>query len=109
MSDDDYESPSDVRAKAMFDRDRPYDGQPHTVHGVRGSRMVEGLTMRDVHDAYVAACYLASGMPVEDWPDDLYELPFDRMDPIAIEQNLGCMLERYMGIFPNVPRLKQRD
>ena len=36
-----------------LDRDRPYDGQPHTDAGERGRTMVEGLTMRDVVDCFV--------------------------------------------------------
>lgn len=88
---------------AHLDRDRPYDGQPHTNHGVRGQQEVHGITMRDVLDCYMRACFDASGLPAEEWPATVYHLPWDDMDPIAVGQNLTCWIERYMGIFPNVP------
>ncbi len=37
--------------------------------------------------------------------NDLYDLDFSDVDPVAIVQNLGCRVEKAMGIFPNVPRL----
>lgn len=54
----------------MFDRTRPYDGQPHTDHGERGSlplvlelgaedkiygpiTKLEGITLRDIYDAVI--------------------------------------------------------
>ena len=94
---------------AHLDRDRLYDGQPHTDHGERGKTLVEGLTMRDVVDCFIRACYDSSGLPVEEWPGSVYDLPWDDMDIIAVSQNLTCWIERYMGIFPNVPRLVDKE
>lgn len=37
--------------------------------------------------------------------NDLYGFNLDRLDPVAISQNLTCEVERIMGIFPNVPWL----
>ena len=84
-------------------KNRPYDGQPWTVDGIRGETMVEGLTMRDIKDCYVIACFQSSGMNAANYPDSIYDLPFERMDPIAIAQNMGCEIEKRMGIFPNIP------
>ena len=91
--------------KGWDDRDRPYDGQIHTYEGERGRQEVSGVTMRDLVDCYVRACFDASGLPSSGWPGSIYGLPWDDMDPLAIVQNLTCWVERYMGIFPNVPRV----
>jgi hypothetical protein len=100
-------SPSSLAAH--IDPTRPYDGQPHTTNGIRGATLVEGLTMRDIRDCYVRACYESSGLPPKEWPGSIYDLPWDEMDPIAIVQNLTCEIERMMGIFPNIPRLERND
>lgn len=92
---------------AHLDRSRPYDGQPHTDTGERGKQLVEGLTMRDIRDCYIRACFESSGLMIEEWPGDIYKLPWDNMDPIAIVQNLTCNIEKMMGIYPNVPGLKE--
>lgn len=94
-------SPSSL-AEAL-DRDRPYEGQPHTVHGERGKQLVEGLTMRDIADCFTRACFDSSGLPPEQWPGSIYDLPWDDMDIIAVRIQLTCWIERYMGIFPNLP------
>ncbi len=67
-----------------------------------------GVTFRDLRDCFIRGCYDASGLLVEDWPKDIYGLPWDKMDPIAVFQNMACWVERYMGIFPNVPELRER-
>ncbi len=90
----------------VLDRDRPYDGQPHTDLGLRGKQEIHGITMRDLRDCFIRACYDSSGLRPADWPKTVYELPWDEMDPIAISQNLTCWVERYMGIYPNVPKLE---
>lgn len=90
-----------------LDRSRPYDGQPHTDLGERGRQEVSGITMRDLRDCFIRACYDSSGLSPENYPRDVYGLPWDEMDPIAISQNLTCWVERYMGIFPNVPSLRE--
>lgn len=38
--------------------------------------------------------------------DDLYGWDLDKIDPMAIAQNLSCEVERIMGIFPNIPKEK---
>jgi len=97
-------SPSDYLS--TLDRNRPYNGQPHTDTGERGKQLISGLTMRDVRDCFVKACYHSSGLNAEEYPRSVYELPWEDMDPIAISQNLTCWIERYMGIFPNIPSLE---
>lgn len=94
---------------AHLDRDRPYDGQAHTDHGTRGATKVEGLTYRDVRDCFIRACYESSGLPIEEWPGTVYDLPWHQMDIIAVAQNLTCNMEKYQGIYPNVPRLYPTD
>lgn len=97
-------------------RDRPYDGQSHTDDGLRGKTFVEGLTMRDITDCYVQAVGLSAGH-VAPWAyekatkqeltkRDLYDIEIEKLDPVAISQNLTCEIERMMGIFPNVPELQ---
>lgn len=110
-------------------RDRPYNGQSHTVKGIRGAQEVYGVTMRDIRDAFIRAfiishpCYEPESLtPIEPnytlgencnkGPDacicenDVYTLKGD-FDPIAISQNLTCEIEKLMGIFPNIPGYKK--
>lgn len=94
---------------AHLDPTRPYDGQPHTDHGERGRTEIKGITFRDLRDCFIRACYESSGLPMEQWPGDVYGLPWDDMDIIAVAQNLSCNVEKAMGIYPNVPRLYPTD
>jgi hypothetical protein len=91
------------------DRERPYDGQPHTDTGARGRTMVRGITFRDLRDCFMRACFLASGLGEDEWPRSVYDLPWDHMDIIAVQQNMACEVERLMGIFPNVESLRDLD
>ena len=94
-NDDDYLN--------VLDRSRPYDGQPHTDLGERGRQEIHGITMRDLRDCFIRACYDASGLLPQDWPKTVYDLPWDQIDPMAVANNLTCWVERYMGIYPNLP------
>lgn len=94
---------------ARLDPTRPYDGQPHTDEGERGKTEIRGITFRDLSDCFIRSCYEASGLPIEQWPGTVYDLPWRDMDIIAVMQNLGCNVEKAMGIFPNVPRLYPPD
>lgn len=95
-------------------RDRPYDGMHHTDNGLRGKTLVEGLTMRDIADCYFRAILHSSGdehlNAVADSGDMdkikqiiWQEINWDAIDPVAVQQNLTCNIERMMGIFPNIP------
>ncbi len=95
--------PSDY-ATAALNRERPYNGQPHTDEGTRGKTFVAGLTMRDVKDCFVIGAYRSSGLPVDDYPPTIYDLDWTVMDPMAVCQNMLCAIEERMGIFPNVPK-----
>jgi hypothetical protein len=97
------------------DRKRPYDGQRHTDQGKRGKTKVKGLTFRDIKDCFVKGALLASGdqhngiyydkVKNESWlHSDVYELDWNKLDPIAVWQNMACEIERMMGIYPNVPK-----
>lgn len=107
--------------EALADRDhnmlrcRPFDGQAHTDKGVRGKTEVKGLTFRDLRDCFIRAVFLSSGPgPLYQealkgeraclCAEDLYGWDLDQLDPMAIQQNLACEVERIMGIFPNIPR-----
>lgn len=90
--------------EAYADHDRPYDGQSHTDLGERGKEKVQGLTMRDIRDCYVVGCYRASGLSEENYPESIYDLPWNSMSPRAISNNMTCEIERRMGIFPNIDR-----
>mgnify|MGYP001561978832 FL=1 len=95
------------------DRERPYDGQPWTDNGIRGATLVEGLTMRDVVDCLVQGFLLSSG-PGEPYSkaingtwiqEDIFKVDLHSLDPMAVAQNMLCCIERYMGIFPNIPKV----
>jgi len=95
------------------DRNRPYDGQPHTDAGIRGATLVKGLTFRDIKDCFVKGALLASCdeelsdlVRDNDWlQDDIYRIDWKNVDPIAVAQNMSVEMERMMGIYPNVPKL----
>ena len=101
-------------------RARPYEGQPHTCHGERGKTEVQSITFRDLRDCYVRACCLSAGGGCSADGDrlyeeackgenailsenDIYSLPWDQIDVVAVAQNLACEVERIMNIFPNIP------
>ncbi len=86
----------------VTDRDRPYAGQPWTSDGDRGRTLVEGVTMRDVRDCFILALFSSQpyGKPRPETVDDL---DLKELSLEAVSQNLACWLERYMGIFPNLP------
>jgi hypothetical protein len=105
-----------------MERCRPYTGQPHTDTGERGRTEVKGITFRDLRDAYVRAVFLSAyhiaplkyeeankGERAALCDNDLYELDWNQLDPVAICQNLTCEVERIMGIYPNVPKLIATD
>jgi hypothetical protein len=104
-------------------RDRPYNGQPHTDTGERGKTEIKGITFRDLRDCFIRAVFLSTG--AEGFPaartlydeankgedgmisaNDLYGWDLDKLDPLAISQNLACEVEKIMGIYPNVPELR---
>lgn len=99
----------------LSDRNRPYDGQPHTDQGERGKTLVEGLTMRDVADCFAlgfmqAAWHVAPevyqlsevGQATQ---NDLYRIPdLNKLDPGAVIKNAMCQIEMRMGIYPNIPK-----
>ena len=95
-------NPSDY-ATAALNRDRPYNGQPHTDEGERGSTMVEGLTFRDVKDCFVIGAFRATGKSPDEYPANVYGLDWDDLDPMAVCQNMLVAMEERMGIFPNLP------
>jgi len=96
-------------------RDRPYKGQQHTDQGERGKQEIHGITMRDLADCYLRAVCLSTGeTPYYHEADkgvdaclsrnDLFELDWNSLDPLAVQQNLTCDVEKIMSIFPNIPR-----
>lgn len=104
-----------------MDRNRPYDGQPHTDNGMRGQHEVHGISMRDVTDCLIRAIVLSSdpgtdaGMDLRRKlgngsliHDNIYDADLSLMDPLAIAKNLTCEIEKMMGIYPNVPGLSTR-
>ena len=100
---------ADIQGSTAYsmDRNRPYDGQEHTDSGERGKEEVKGLTMRDIADCIVMGLLAVGGVKRECpiW-DDVYGLELDDIDPIAVVQNAMCNVEKMMGIFPNIPKLK---
>ena len=87
----------------FLDRDRPYEGQPHTFYGDRGAYLIHGVTIRDILDAFTLACFESSGLSQKDWPSTIYDLPWHSIDPVSVLQNLGCNIEKLMDVYPNIP------
>lgn len=89
----------------LCNRDRPYIGQPHTFTGVRGTDLVQGITMRDVYDCVgVALGICASGKLHDRYEEgrgfsteDLYSVPnqaWTKIDPVAIMQAVCLEIEK---------------
>lgn len=105
-------------AEPTTSRDRPYDGQEHTDNGLRGKTFVEGLTMRDIADCYFRAILHSSGdmeLNALADSDDIqkikdtvwHDVNWAALDPVAIQQNLTCNIEKMMGIFPNISKVEE--
>ncbi len=101
------------------DRERPYNGQAHTDDGERGQTPIFGLTMRDLRDCYVKG-FLLSVLPEQSelrkkvydgtWRTmDIYKIDLSGIDPLAVAQNMGCEVEKMMGIYPNVGVLDEEE
>ncbi len=101
------------------DKDRPFTGQSHTHQGHRGKTIVEGIRFRDLADCVARAFVHAAGFTLDDADamygraedgtlnyNDLFDMDLSQMDPVALIQNVVCEVEKAMGIFPNVERLK---
>jgi len=67
--------------------------------------------MRDIADCYVMGVLL-SAYPAPEYHkvaagtwerSDLYALDLNKLDPIAIQQNMSCCIEKMMGVYPNIP------
>ena len=99
---------ADTQGDSAFrmDRERPYNGQPHTHNGERGRTTVTGLTIRDIADCIVRGFLDSGGIRSENpMPEDVYKIDTN-LDPIVTVQCTVCWIEKYMGIYPNVPKLK---
>jgi len=92
-----------------LDRERPYDGQLWTDTGERGRTEIRGITFRDLRDCFIRACFNSSSLDPKDYPKSVYDLDWENIDIIAVEQNMSCWVEKYMGIFPNVPELTVKE
>jgi len=102
---------------ANMDRNRPYNGQPWTTTGTRGSTEIKGITFRDLRDCFIRAAFQCShhlhphlyeqaqlGEKANLSAQDMYGWDLDKLDPIAWSQQLGIEVEKMMGIYPNVPK-----
>ena len=89
---------------SVLDRSRESNGQPWTSLGERGRTEIKGITFRDLRDCFIRACYEISGLSPGEYPRSLYELPLDRIDPLALEQSLARWIAKYMGIYPDIPK-----
>jgi len=67
--------------------------QPQTFTGLRGQTEIEGVTFKTLYKL------------VREKLD--YYHP-DHSDPDAFCQDLCCLIEKEMGIYPNVPKLYNR-
>lgn len=102
-------------------RNRPYLGQNHTTNGLRGSQVVEGLTMRDLQDCMIRGYILAhstykdNSRAIEQLEtnasiareamkgpyaklnaNDMFDL-VGNVDPLAVIQNTMCEIEKSWG------------
>jgi hypothetical protein len=82
-------------ATFMSGRERLYDGQAHTDNGVRGRTEVCGVTFRDIADAITTELHRSRARdPDGRWDDD------------ALAMNVSVLIEKMMGIYPNIASIK---
>jgi hypothetical protein len=102
---------------------RPFTGQPHTENGERGKTEVKGIRFRDLADCVVKAWIDAAGHTIKNEQrrnelygraddgtlnyNDVYEIDCGNVDPLALMQNVVCRVEKAMGIYPNVDKLRE--
>jgi len=86
-----FEDRTDLAMQAH--RERPYIGQPHTLHGIRGKTQVRNITMRDIADC------IARGLVQSLRPEDKWDF-----DEHAMIQNALINIEKMMGIYPNIKK-----
>jgi len=79
---------------------------------------IKGLTFADINECFYLAIMDSADEGIardvmEEYkntgdinPNFVYKLNWDKIDPVAIRQNLDCWIERKMGIFPNIETLK---
>jgi len=90
-----------------MERDRPYDGQPHTSAGERGKTKVEGVTFRDVSDCIILGLLESTGEPLKENPveNDVYSVDWNDIDFMAVVKNSLIRIEKLMNIYPNISKL----
>jgi hypothetical protein len=107
-------------SNSIMYQNRPYKGQAHTVLGARGKTEINGITFRDLHDAFIKSAFDSSYILLTDelkekhkkdklTPNDIYLLNLNEIDPIAWQQNLSIRIEKMMGIFPNVTIINEKE
>jgi len=116
---DDFDKEQGYKCQLL--RNRPYTGQPHTDTGERGKTEIHGITFRDLRDAFVLAAFDAGNdqdptghnfdteRQGQVTYNHIFKLDLNKIDPIAWAQNMSCRIEAMMGIFPNIPPLKDKD
>jgi hypothetical protein len=67
--------------------------QPHTFLGERGQTQIHGITYADLYRIILARL-------------EFYDS--DTSDPEAFCQKVCCEVEKAMGIYPNVPKIRRR-
>jgi hypothetical protein len=96
-----------------------HEPQPHTDAGKRGEHIVNGITIRQIAECVLRGM-LDGGTLYHDQDnaidtihlgyhqliDLIYEVEWiDNFDPVAIQQNVSCHIEKVLRIYPNVPPL----
>lgn len=85
----------DDEAEVAFKKglERPFNGQPHTFCGVRGSTVIERVRVRDIGDAVATIIHRY---------EERTHTNLD-MDTEAAAQEVCLLVEKMMGIYPNLP------
>ncbi len=103
-------------------RDRPYGGQVHTDTGLRGMTEIEGITFRDLRDCFIRGLLRAASHVVPEKyeeackgedadldSNDVYYFNLNKLDPMAIFNNVSCEVEKLMGIYPNILGMAKKE
>ena len=68
----------------------------------RCSMELRGVSISDLCDCYILACYEASKIEPKNYPHSISDINFGDVDPHLLLQYLVRNIERLMGVYPSV-------
>jgi hypothetical protein len=67
---------------------------------IKGALLSNGIGQPLLYERAEKGCWVA---------EDIYKLNWEKIDPIAVAQNMSNEMEKMMGIYPNIPKLLKAE